>query len=393
MSKRRLVIDSDCGLDDLMAIGNLLLYLDQCPDYYEVSLISSVHGMTDPHTGKLMFDLVFGDLLHAISGRDNSSNMVVEGCEVGWIAALREKENKKIGILSILEESWGGDYRRDYYDLFSKQMKKECFPKDQTSDLSHLPLSLSDAHHHSMKSIVDLRARSHEEQRHEMKFDEYTDKDIITQHLLHAYRNLFVDGVNSDEKDSDASFDLLCLGPLTNIATLLKADPSLFNDGRLHRVVIMGGNFLVPGNTTIGTETNFALDACALDYFLQNLSSKVDVVIFGLEVANEVNGDLLHFDFTSFLSSIPSLSASPLIEAKIQLSVFLEELVKLRPHCRHYDTVVSVYLLHPELFDLQEMEICVDSSVYSGKMLVDDQCADIDVSKRRTVKLAIGARL
>lgn len=69
--KRRLLIDSDCGLDDLMAIGNLLLHLDQSSDYNEVSLISSVHGMTDPFTGKMMFEAIFSDLL---GNRDEDHN-------------------------------------------------------------------------------------------------------------------------------------------------------------------------------------------------------------------------------------------------------------------------------------------------------------------------------
>lgn len=64
MMKRSLFIDSDCGYDDLMAIGNLLLHLDQSPDYDEVALISSVHGMTDPETGEKVFQAVFGDIVH-----------------------------------------------------------------------------------------------------------------------------------------------------------------------------------------------------------------------------------------------------------------------------------------------------------------------------------------
>jgi inosine-uridine nucleoside N-ribohydrolase len=165
----------------------------------------------------------------------------------------------------------------------------------------------------------------------------------------------------------------------------------------------MGGNFLVPGNTSIGTETNFALDAMGLDYVLQHLSPNVEMVIFGLEVANEVNGDLLHFDFSSYLVPLEDHTATTsavngLASAKRQLSLFLQELLHHRPHCRHYDTVVSMFLLEPHRFDLQEMEVCVDNRVYSGKMLIDSQCTqcnddDDDKCRKRKVKLAVNARL
>ena len=51
---------------------------------------------------------------------------------------------------------------------------------------------------------------------------------------------------------------VVAIGPLTNLAAALLADPGLA--GRLARVVVMGGAFEVPGNVTPTAEFNFFMD-------------------------------------------------------------------------------------------------------------------------------------
>ncbi|WP_221583391.1 nucleoside hydrolase [Microbacterium sp. G2-8] len=52
--------------------------------------------------------------------------------------------------------------------------------------------------------------------------------------------------------------DIVAVGPLTNLAHALEADPSL--PERIRRVIIMGGAFLAPGNATPSAEANIAND-------------------------------------------------------------------------------------------------------------------------------------
>ena len=68
----------------------------------------------------------------------------------------------------------------------------------------------------------------------------------------------------SDRPGHEVAFDLLCnnpprsvtyivLGPLTNLARMLRIDGTLVRE-RIGRVVIMGGAFDVPGNITASAE-------------------------------------------------------------------------------------------------------------------------------------------
>ena len=68
----------------------------------------------------------------------------------------------------------------------------------------------------------------------------------------------------SDRPGHEVAFDLLCnnpprsvtyivLGPLTNLARMLRIDGTLVRE-RIGRVVIMGGVFDIPGNITASAE-------------------------------------------------------------------------------------------------------------------------------------------
>jgi inosine-uridine nucleoside N-ribohydrolase len=76
---------------------------------------------------------------------------------------------------------------------------------------------------------------------------------------------------------------IIAIGPLTNLAAALRADPLLAT--RLERVVIMGGAFAVPGNTTPTAEFNFFMDPEAAEIVL---SAGVNPVLVGLDVCHQV---------------------------------------------------------------------------------------------------------
>lgn len=77
---------------------------------------------------------------------------------------------------------------------------------------------------------------------------------------------------------------LLALGPLTNLAAALTADPGITD--LVADVVVMGGNALVPGNATPAAEANINNDPEAADLVF---GAPWPVTMVGLDVTHQVN--------------------------------------------------------------------------------------------------------
>lgn len=96
-------------------------------------------------------------------------------------------------------------------------------------------------------------------------------------------------GLNLEEFYSQAfksymDVSILALGPLTNIATLIKnLDPRLF---RTSRLVSMGGAYKVSGNITPLAEYNYWVDPEAAAYVFDKWPQLVEVV--GLDVSHKI---------------------------------------------------------------------------------------------------------
>ena len=106
---------------------------------------------------------------------------------------------------------------------------------------------------------------------------------------------------------------LVCLGPLTNIALTLKLDP---NFGRkLHKCVIMGGNYKGRGNVVISSEFNFQFDPESAFIILNELSCPTVLVCWelvlkhGLEISEyeKLRGDAAGGRKADFMKRIESL--------------------------------------------------------------------------------------
>lgn len=77
---------------------------------------------------------------------------------------------------------------------------------------------------------------------------------------------------------------LVCAGPLTNLAIALNVEPSLVD--RLASVVVMGGAYAVPGNTTRSSEFNILVDPeAAVQVFEAPFKS---LIVVGLDVTEQV---------------------------------------------------------------------------------------------------------
>ncbi len=79
---------------------------------------------------------------------------------------------------------------------------------------------------------------------------------------------------------------LVTLGPLTNVAVALQRDPQL--PGLLRRLVVMGGAFRVPGNTTPTTEWNIHCDPeAARAVFDAFAGAPLHPLVLGLDVTEQ----------------------------------------------------------------------------------------------------------
>lgn len=85
---------------------------------------------------------------------------------------------------------------------------------------------------------------------------------------------------------------ILAIGPLTNIAILLRLRPDLAE--KIGRIVIMGGNVHVPGNASKAAEFNFWFDPEAARIVLRSAIPKK--VLFGLDICNKAVLTKAHFD-------------------------------------------------------------------------------------------------
>ena len=141
---------------------------------------------------------------------------------------------------------------------------------------------------------------------------------------------------------------LLVTEPITPLSNLLRDNPTL-NKG-IKRVIWMGGAIHVSGNLdpkTIPTEIanekaewNAFWDPYAVDWFFKNTS--FPIILFPLDVTNQAKLT------DSFMKSLEKQS----VQYRYSTLVYsLYSLVKDQPYFAMWNTLTSVYLARPGLFD------------------------------------------
>jgi inosine-uridine nucleoside N-ribohydrolase len=85
---------------------------------------------------------------------------------------------------------------------------------------------------------------------------------------------------------------LLALGPMTNLAIAIRMRPDI--QKKIRRLVFMGGNVAVPGNSTRKAEFNFWFDPEAAQIVLRSAIPKK--VMFGLDICNQAVLTRARFD-------------------------------------------------------------------------------------------------
>ena len=92
--------------------------------------------------------------------------------------------------------------------------------------------------------------------------------------------------------------EMICLGPLTNLALAVEKDINTMK--QLKSITFMGGNFHVPGNITPYAEYNVWFDAEAAQEVIHALANDVDIRIVGIDASNQVVISHGLLDFLSY---------------------------------------------------------------------------------------------
>ncbi len=133
--------------------------------------------------------------------------------------------------------------------------------------------------------------------------------------------------------DRPGQVDLLCLAPLTNVATAIRHTPELARDTR--SLVVMGGRWFGPG----APEHNFASDVEAARVVF---GSGAAIRVVGLDVTEQVTFDPAAVEGIARSGALGAMLAA---ETRQWLRVFDD--MRNTPH----DAVTAIALLEPDLFE------------------------------------------
>ena len=144
---------------------------------------------------------------------------------------------------------------------------------------------------------------------------------------------------------------LVALGPLTNVAIALNVEPML--PRLLKSVVVMGGAYSVPGNTTPAAEFKILVDPEAADQVFG--AAFPDFTAVGLDVTQQVALSRVDWDAANAASSLPR---SARLLREIGISAFAK--LNLDPFSLHDPLAVAV-AVDPTLITFREVAITVDT--------------------------------
>ena len=296
MAEQLIWIDTDCGFDDLCAISLLDDYSLQFPRKLKIGFISSVNGMTNPVMGQSVIKKLFRSASYA--------------CQP-IVACGRESQFNQMN--SIQETDWGSQYINDFSAFVSNHLDII----DQADGKSDQP-----ADHRNKQGEDDIERVVFEI----MKLGE---AQKVT---------------------------LLCLGPLTNIANILRRHPTFLID-HIERIVLMGGAVLVNGNAPDNSEYNFYLDPEAAAYVLQNC--KIPIEMLGLEVANDIG--ITKDQYKQLISYIESDDkVDDKTDENFQPKNMIRQVALQSKDSLSYDPIVSYYLMNSGAFTFENMKIKIN---------------------------------
>lgn len=170
---------------------------------------------------------------------------------------------------------------------------------------------------------------------------------------------------------SSEPVDLLAIGPLTNIAILLKKHPDVQQN--IHQVWIMGGAVNVMGNVSpwelknpaIYSEWNFYLDPTAAE---EVFASQLPIVLIPLDITNQVPLDQKVYElFKKNRTNAKNRFIFNLIVANYAA-------INTSPSWYFWDALAAVLMKNPSLAECRQEKIKVvpyGSKTQQGRVLID----------------------
>ncbi|MFW2341480.1 nucleoside hydrolase [Brevundimonas sp.] len=148
------------------------------------------------------------------------------------------------------------------------------------------------------------------------------------------------------------SVSLAVLGPPTNLALALRAEPRLAE--RLGPVAVMGGARAEGGNITASAEFNIWADPEAAS---EVLASPCDVILFGLDVTHQVRATEARIAGLEARGTEPARAAASMMRFSQRIE---REIVGWEAPPIH-DLCPVAWIIRPELFDLRPCHIAVET--------------------------------
>jgi inosine-uridine nucleoside N-ribohydrolase len=175
--------------------------------------------------------------------------------------------------------------------------------------------------------------------------------------------------------DSNLDVVLVAVGPLTNVALALAAEPSLA--ARIPKLVIMGGS-IGWGNVTAAAEFNFWVDPEAAEAVLS--AGIREVVILPLDATHDAPLSLADCDRLDAIGTPAATGTSMLVRHRIGHYPDAPDAEKLTAPV--HDALCVAYLVHPEvLTEVGEYAVHVETQGERtlGAMLADDRGWSTDI--------------
>ena len=164
---------------------------------------------------------------------------------------------------------------------------------------------------------------------------------------------------------SDSGVRLICLGPLTNVAQAILANPKLMK--RIDQIVLMGGAFECYGNVTPTAEFNIYVDPHAAEIVF---SSGIPTTILPLDVTQQVEISANQLEKVASKSSVPWKQFACSITHH---SMNVHQLNTGNRRLYLHDPLVVGYVLYPDLFKTIKADVRVEtgSSLTRGMTVAD----------------------
>lgn len=156
---------------------------------------------------------------------------------------------------------------------------------------------------------------------------------------------------------------ILTLGPLTNIAKVLKQNPKLAL--KTNKIVVMGGAINVPGNKSRTAEFNFFVDPEAAKIVME---AKVAKILVPLDACNNIL--MNENDIEKFSSGKIGQALSKMLKP------YIENIAKFEGvnGAMMYDPLAAYFLVNPAAFITKMMDIVIETKgEFTSGMSVAEQ--------------------